>query len=455
MRALAAFTLLLVVVASGCRQAPAVDVSKPEAYARQAALEPAPGGKLQRVTLPPALLAAAERRDLGDVRVFDARGRLVALAMLPVAAGAEGSRRVDLPVYPVLGGNEALQNSRLTIRVEDGGAAQAITVDQSARSAGGKRMPAVLLDSRAVREPVDAIALRVDVPVGRPVPLTLLTSSNLKDWEPLTEKVLFRPNERAPLLGGARVALDGADLRGRFVGVSWTEPGSIAVKGASAILAAPPGARRVAVRAESPALTDAHQLQFELPANGRLAAIRVTPAAADGIVPVRLYGRSPGRDAWTALGSATLSGEGGAGIIALPDVRMASYKLEADGRTAGFSTAPEVELLFDPVELLVAFSGTPPYRIAVGQAAAKPNFLTLAEIDPSGAPLNVGALPRATVDGASDAPPAIPLQGKAAGGMEDMRKPFLWAALLIGTLVLAFAAFRLLRASNAGSRSPA
>ena len=49
---------------------------------------------------------------------------------------------------------------------------------------------------------------------------------------------------------------------------------------------------------------------------------------------------------------------------------MTSFRVEADSRTAGFSAVPKLDLLFDPVELLVALSGTPPYRLAVGQASA-------------------------------------------------------------------------------------
>jgi hypothetical protein len=198
---------------------------------------------------------------------------------------------------------------------------------------------------------------------------------NLKDWEPLAEKVLFRPAEGGPML-------------------------------------------------------------------------RVTGAPADGVVPVRLYGRNPGRDTWSALAAATLSPERGASTIELPAAPMAGYKIEADRRTAGFSAAPRVELLFDPVELLVALSGTPPYRMAVGQPGARPKFLTLTEIAPADASVDLARLPRATVASSDEPPPTIPVQGQAADGTQDMRKLVLWTALLLGTLVVACAAFRLVRSSR-------
>ncbi|WP_294174111.1 DUF3999 family protein [uncultured Sphingomonas sp.] len=445
----ATIAFLLAVLAAGCRPDPAVDVSKPEAFARHAVLQPAAGGKLQRVILPPLLLAAARRRDLGDIRLFDARGRLVAMALLGPGTGSAPRTTVDLPVYPVLGRGEELQNSKLSIRVEDGEPAQAVTVDRFSRDK--VPMPAVLLDARALRDRVEAIVLRANIPAGRPVPLTLLTSANLKDWEPLAQKVLFRPAAGGPMLAGEQVTLNGADLRGRFVGISWTGSSGVALTGAIAVMAGSTEAGRVAVATAPLSLTDAHQLQLQLPDNGRLTALRVTAAPADGIVPVRLYGRSPGRDAWSALGAATLSAERGPSTIELPAVPMASYRIEADRRTAGFSAALRVELLFDSVELLLALSGTPPYRMAVGQPAAQPNYLTLAEVAGAGASLDLATLPRATITSANEPPPAIPVQGQAADGMRDRRKLVMWAALVLGTLVLAWAAFRLARASHAGA----
>lgn len=442
--------LPLLLLAAGCRPAAEADVSRPDAFVRQAVLQPAGDAALQRVTLPGGLVAAAQRRDLGDIRVFDAEGRRVPLALLDADALPRPQRVVDVPVYPVLGGGETLKDAHLTIRVEDGGAAQAVTVDRAASAAAAMRMPAVLLDTRALREPVDAIALRADISPGRPVAVTLLASANLKDWTPLAEKVLFRPAGGGPLLNGAQVPLNGADLGGRFVGVGWTGPGAVAVTGARAIAGPSADARRTAVRAAPLSLTDAYALQFTLPDNSRLAAIRLTLSPGDGIVPVRLHGRRPGRDDWSLVAAATLSADGPASTIALPAVPFASFKLEADRRTAGFAAAPAVELLFDPVDLLVALRGTPPYRLAIGQPDAPPSYLSLREIAPGGTPLDLAGLPKATLAIADEEAPGPTLQRPPADAAGDRRKAVLWLALLVGALVLAFAAFRLLRASGSG-----
>jgi hypothetical protein len=308
-------------------------------------------------------------------------------------------------------------------------------------------MPAALLDTRKLGQPVASIVLKATIPVERPVSFKLLTSTNLKEWEPLADKVLFRPSGNKPMLGGNQVKLAGADLRGRFVGVSWAGSGEVVLDGASAILAGPNKVTRGAVPTTPLKLADPHELILHLPNNGRLTGLRVTAPANDGIVPVHLSVRAPGRDTWAGFARTTIAPERGATTIDLPVMPVASVKLEADRRTGGFSEAPRVELLFDPVELLVGFSGTPPYRLAVGQLAATPSFLTTNEIAPGMAASDFAKLPRAAL--ASEGQLASPINVQSdPGNSQDRRNWLLWTALLGGTLLLLWIALRLLRTGS-------
>jgi hypothetical protein len=317
---------------------------------------------------------------------------------------------VDLPVYPVTGGCEGgqLQNSELSVRVERDGAVRAVKVDRS--KAGAEQMPAALLDTRKLGQPVASIILRATIPVERPVSFRLLTSTNLKDWEPLADKVLFRPSRDKPMLGSDRVDLEGADLRGRFVGVSWAGSGEVVLDGGSAILAGPSKVTRSAVPTKPLKTADPHELILHLPVNGRLTGA----SASDGIIPVHLSARAPGRNTWESLAKTTISPERGATTIDLPVTPVASLKIEADRRMGGFSDAPSVELLFDPVEMLVGFSGTPPYHLAIGQAAANPNFLTTNEIAPGTASSDFSTLPRVVL--ASEGQLASPIDVQSDPG---------------------------------------
>ena len=439
---------LFILTATSCDQAPDADPSKPDAYAVQLALEPAAGGALQRLALPAEALIALRRADLGDIRLFDSRGKVVPIALLDKATDSQRSSSVA--VYPVVGPASALGGSGLSIRIQGNGVARVVTVDSSAPPVGSAAPPAAaLLDTRSLREPAIDIALDADIPAGRPVTLTLLTSFNLKDWEPLAEKMLFRPGDGAALLGGATVALPGVDLRDRYVGIGWGGTTGVMVKGASVTTStvAPPARTVVATSAVS--LADAHELRFDLPAMARLVAIRLTVAGSDGVIPAKLFGRNEAEAPWTLLAATTLRAGDGANLLELAGPPMTSYRLEADRRTAGFSTPPTLDLLFDPVELVVALSGTPPYRLAVGHGAAPATYLTLTEIAPQTIPLKLADLPQARLAAPSPPPPIVALQPGVSDGALEPRKLMLWAALLLGTMVLAWAAMRLLRVTAA------
>lgn len=442
---------LIVMMATSCNQAPGADASKPEAYAALFPLEPAKGGSLQRLTLPAAALVALKRADLGDVRVFDASGRTVPLALVEGGSSGDSRHRVSVPVYPVVGPANALGKSGLLIRIEDDGFARVVTVGSSTPlDSRAASPPAVLLDTHALREPANTITLDAEIPSSQPVTLTLLKSANLRDWEPLAEKTLFRPTVGSKLLGGTEVLLPGVDLHGRYVGITWSNAAGVRLRAASittSIIARP---KRSVIATSAVPLTNAHELRFDLPDMARLAAIRLIESGPDGVIPVKLYGRNQTDDPWTLLSATTLRAGSGGNVLDLSGPPMASYRLEADRRTAGFSTAPKLELLLDPVELLVALSGTPPYRLAAGQAAAPASYLTLAEIGPQASPLELAKLPQAKIAEPQE-PPVIALESGSADGALEPRKLVLWAALLLGTLILAFAAIRLLRVAAVGA----
>jgi len=357
-----------------------------------------------------------------------------------------------VPVYPVIGPAAAPGHSDLSIRFEGDGPAKVVTVNSAASPADSATPPAaILLDTRDLKELASAIALDIGIPAGQPVTLTLLSSANLKDWEPLAEKVLFRPADGSALLGGASVALSGADLHDRYVGISWGGATGVTLKGASVVTSQHATPPRIGIAADGAALTDAHELRFDLPISARFSAIRVTETGPDGVIPVKLFGRDREEEPWALLAAGTLQSGSRGNLLDLSGQPMTSFRLQADSRTAGFSATPKLELMFDPVDLLVALSGTPPYRLAVGQASAPGAYLALSEIAPQGSPARLAELPQVKFAAPNGPPPMVSLQASAVDGAFAPRKLVLWGALLIGTLVLAFAAAVLLRGTVKGA----
>ena len=436
--------------ATACHRAPVAAPANPEAYGLHIALTPAAGAPLQRLELPAAALAAAQRADLGDVRVFDGHGKVVPLAR--IAETPDTARHTTtVPVYPITGAAAALGRDGLSIKVESQGATRVVTLDSSPTAPASYDAPAAaLLDTRALHEPASGLALNIAIPTGQPVTLNLLTSANLKDWEPLAQKVLFRPTDGAGPLGGGEIALPGIDLHDRYVGISWGEAHGITLKAAHIITTAQAPPPQITLQTRGARLSNAHELRFDLAATTTFSAMRLTETGPDGVIPVQLYGRTAPQDPWTLLSAGRLESGTGASVLDTPGPSMTQFKVEADSRTAGFSAAPKVELLFDPVTLLMAASGTPPYQLAVGQAAAPGAYLAISEIAPQSAPAALSALPAAQF--AATPNPTITLQDGTQDGALDLRKLVLWGALLLATLVLAFTAIKLARGMDTAAK---
>ena len=196
----------------------------------------------------------------------------------------------------------------------------------------------------------------------------------------------------------------------------------------------------VTVPAEGAALASDHDARFALPIGYPPRAIRVNGAKSGGVVPVQLYGRANPELPWTALAAGTLR-DGKAADIDLTGFGFGEYRLGADTRSAGFSAAPKLDLVFEPVVLIAAFNGKGPYTLAVGNKAAPSAYFGPGEL--LGDTPMTAKLPEAQVT-APAGTPVVKLAPTADDGPFSPKKLALWAALLAAVGVLGFAAMRLM-----------
>ncbi|MFO1254210.1 MAG: DUF3999 family protein [Sphingomonadaceae bacterium] len=424
---------------AGCAGEAPKDAARHDGYALRLEVTPAEGGNLQRVTLPPAALVSLMRADAGDVRIFDSGGAVISLARQPVDAVEEFSAN-KVAVYPIEGPAAAPGASAISLRI-DSDADIAISARRAeAQAVSGPA--ALLFDTRRLTDPLAAIQLDAELPPGRPVEVTLEASADLKSWDALGSKVLFRGEAGQELLGSARIALGGPVLKDRYLRASWPAAPGVLIRGGTIFTArtAPPAA--VAIAADGAVLAADHDLRFALPAGYPPRAIRVTGPESIGVVPVRVYGREAPERPWVALAAGTLR-DGKPAQIDLTGAGFAEYKLEADQRSAGFGAVPKIELLYDPVVLIAAFNGKPPYNLAIGNAAAPSAFFAPGDLLGD---LPIWAtLPKAKI-GNPPANPVVKLAPTGNDGPFTPRKLALWAALLAAVAVLAFAAVRLIKA---------
>lgn len=433
---------LLALGAAACDRAPEADPTAPDQFALRLTVEPAAGGAVQRVILPAQALVAVQRPDLGDIRVFDGRGKPLSIAL---GGGTHAERRsVMLGGLALRGSPAALTAPGGAIRIEDNGTARVVTIGAAAQA--DEQLSASLIDTRAIADPVVGIALDVTLADRRATTFALSTSADLKTWEPLAERVLFSPAPGAPSLGGSVLALPGISLKDRYLRVDWEPESGAAFRAATITTARSAPLPRAVVTSTGLQLQDAHHARLTVPFAAPLGAIRLEQTGPDGVVPVQIFARNNPELPWTMLAAATLR-QGAAGtVIDLPPGSWRDYRIVADQRSAGFSAAPKVDLQLDGVEIWAAFNAAPPYTLAVGAAAATPRYLPAADLVPT-AMLKAGPLPIARIDltGKPAAPIAVQPDRESPF---DLRKLALWAVLLLATGILAFAAIRLLRAAR-------
>lgn len=438
--------IVAVLLLASCGKTPPADPAMPGSYAVQLAIEPAAGDPLQRLTLPAAALAAMQSPTLADVRVFDARGKVLPMARADwFSESAAESHLVTLPALPVIGSAKGAQVQEISLTIDDSKSARVVGLDTSI-TAAKTEVVAVLLDTRALTEPATFLTFGAELPKAQPVIFTIASSADLKSWEQIAETVLFRD-------GGTRsIALPSTDLHGRYVRVSWSTDVPLAsplnIKSATLTVSKLGQPKRITAATTGLVQIDARDLRFSLPFKAPLAGLLISQTAQDGLIPVRLYGRNDAEASWIPLtGTTVRQTQNAENLLEFGDPVMAFYRITADSRTAGFSAPPRIELSFIPAELLVQFSGHPPYTLAAGTKDAPVTYLTRAEIAP-GAALRLATMPQAKMIGA--VAPIVSLRSASGGTFPDQRM-VLWLVLLTGVGVLGLALVRLLRSNAAGS----
>lgn len=455
----------------------AADVNNLQSYNLRLPLATVPGAALQRVVLPAQVLAALQTADYRDIRIFNAQGQPVPMALATGGAAtvlAATEQQVTLPAYPILGGAGAsagtLTQEGLSLRIEEQQGRRVVQINTSAgtpAAPSGQQVLGALFDTRTLGAPAVSLALDVDLPPAQPVSFQVATSRDLTRWSPLASTVLYRAPAQegavgAAQLGSSTIHLTGADLKDQYLRVTWAptqggvELGSnVALRGATVTTSRSAAASaRPTVQVNLPAQNKPHELGFSLPFATPVAAIGITPQGSNVLVPVRVLGRNTNQQPWTPLAQAvvySLQTAGAAqrsGAITLPSYQGNSWRdirIEADAKTPGFTAPPAVSVEFDPVQLVFVASGDAPFTLAAGlpatdaQAAASA-YLPLPSLVPGYQPAQENTLPLARVDAQATAIQAPDLSSKT-----PTRTLVLWGVLLLGVLALGVMAWVLLR----------
>ena len=462
----------------------AADANSPQSYAQRLPLATVPGAALQRVVLPAQVLAALQTADYRDIRIFNAQGQPVPMAL---AAGGSATvlaateKQITLPAYPILGGAGAsagtLAQEGLSLRIEEQQGRRVVQINTSAgtpAAPSGQQVLGALFDTRTLGAPAVSLALDVDLPPAQPVSFQVATSRDLTRWSPLASTVLYRAPAQegaagAAQLGSSTIHLTGADLKDQYLRVTWAPAqggvdlaANVALRGATVTTSrSAAAAARPTVQVNLPTQNKPHELGFSLPFATPVAAIGITPQGSNVLVPVRVLGRNSNQQPWTPLAQAVVYSLQTAGVdqrsaaITLPAHRGTSWRdirIEVDAKTPGFTVPPAVSVEFDPVQLVFVASGDAPFTLAVGlpatdaQAAASA-YLPLQSLVPGYQPAQENTLPLARTEvaaaGAANVPASV--QAPDLSNKTSTKTMVLWGVLLAGVLALGLMAWALAR----------
>lgn len=449
----------------------AASAETPDGYAARWPLQLPAAASLMRLPLPAGVLTQAQTADLRDLRVFNAAGQPVPLALdrsspetrVPAPAA------VELPALPILADPQAAAAGGLSLRIEESQGARVVRLDAPPVGAAPDSPPpapaalqGVLIDAREQKAALQAIELDADWPAARPFTFRLHASDDLRQWQPLGEVTAYRGADGAAL-APAQLALGGAALPARYLRVTWdaaAAPDAVRVRGARLVpqpqQAAP---ERVAVPLALPegAARDPRVIEWRLPFATPVAALDIRVAGPAALVPVRVLARQQREQPWTLLGrhvvfSLTQDGQTRRSpALELGQAAWREWRVEADAASPGFTEPPQVTAWLAPAQLVFVASGSPPFTLAAGRADAPAVYLPLASLIPGYEPGAQARLPAASL---AAAPAVTAAPTTAAGAQRDTRSWILWAILLAGVLALGGMAWVLARQLGTKSEIP-
>ncbi|RRD56600.1 DUF3999 family protein [Comamonadaceae bacterium OH2545_COT-014] len=447
---------------------------------------------LLRLPLPAAVLTRLQSADGHDLRIFNAAGQPVPMALARAASHAAAATApppitlAALPWHDGMDGADAAARAPLSLRVEPApGRAVQLQVQQAPQmppapeDGAPQPLPGVLLDARAVQPAVTALTLEAEWPESRPVTFHVHASDDLRQWQPLGSVTAYR---HGAFSAPARLALPGARLAGRYLRVTWQgqgEAGAVTVRGARlqpAATAEAAPAPRVAVPLQLPAPAPAQAgqtpqaVEFTLPFATPLAALDIRLPGPNHLAPLRVLARQQRGQPWTPLArhvAFTLTERGQvrhSPPVELGQASWRQWRIEAEAAAPGWpggAERPQLTALLTPMQVIFMASGPGPYTLAAGQTQAPAAALPLSSLLPDHATGAAQRLPLARLESplangqetaapaSAASPPAGQVQAVVVqpprSGPPPLRQMLLWAVLVLGALALGGMAWALLR----------
>lgn len=430
---------------------------QPGDFAARAPIEIAAQDALQRIVLSNEVYRHA-RPDLGDVRIFNAKGDAVPMAF---AGEAEPVREVppgqSLPIFPV---TAPVQPSGLPggIRIREADGTIISIARGQAAPPKGTRVSAWYVDATSMREPLRALEFDWE---GRPgtqvIQVSVEASEDLRTWSPIVSNAaLVQLAHGGETLGQRRVEF--APRRTKYLRVTAGGDGFEL----RALLGLPeerlqglPLQKHIARGAAG---DKPGEFVFDLGARLPVESVRLLPVETNTVLVGALGVRDSEKAAWRGVSRLSvyrLTREGREFVSPASSVGRTSaryWRLQLDpGSFGGGMMPPELEVQWRPAQIVFVARGEAPFTLAVGKPDARPAVLPVSNFIPSYERLAELKLPEARI-GAMRPEPERAAWRQWVAAEKNRRKLVLWTVLAMGVVVLAFMAWRLVSQMRAQER---
>lgn len=414
-------------------------------------------GALYEAALTPEVYGAMDRRDMGDLRVFNSSNELVPYAIVrPVGLEQEVRSPVALPFFP-LHGQRGSNAADLTIRVDKMSDGRLSTVVTSAeKEAAGSSVLGYLIDANAVKDEIGELRLRwTPAPEGTNTRVEVAISDDLTSWRNILSG--------APLLylrqGDALLERDSLKLhpvRTKYLRLSWSGQQAIALQGVEAV---PVDALKEKARTwsafKATAGDKSDEYVFELGAALPVDRLRLQVPQGNTVAPVSVFVRDQERENWRLLKSFVAYRLGaGENEVATPDIEVAAsaryWLVRVDTRSGGLGGGmPVLHAGWLPHRVIFNARGAEPFRLALGNPSLGSAALAAQVVVPGYGTEKAYALSIAQIEAVQPNPDtAVERKLSQKMGLSkgaDLKQIVLWSSLVLAVLLIGFMAWRLLR----------
>jgi hypothetical protein len=403
---------------------------------------------LQQLELPYEVYRDA-RRDLADVRVFNAARESVPIAWAgPPRVELESAPPVDLPLFPVskLEAEPGKGGTEVTIRTADG---TLVAVKGGPRRSSGRtdaKPAAYLLDASATKEPLQALVFDWRAGPGTEVVTVRVESSDdLKAWSRLAATPLVRIESEGRALVQPRVEF--APRKVKYFRVTWDAPG-FSLAGVKAEHEPRGKAVPRKLRRATATVGKDGEFLYDLGARLPVEAIRLDPAQENAVVAAAIHAREEADAPWRLVANAAfyrLQRDGTEVRSPMLEIGRRPARYWMVKLAAGSSTGdpPALEAEWTGARLVFVAQGAAPYSLAFGNPNAASTALQLSAVIPRYEKGMELALPEAQAGAVTAGPP--PTRWEGIIGSLNPRRVTLWAILAGGVALLGFMAWRISR----------